>query len=107
MAATTTTQAPRPSFQSPPHIIIPKLVQSRDTWKSKATQRKHELKKAQIRTRDLTASRLLWKQRALAAEQKAQLLQEQLEQAQAQLQQAQAEITRLQEDQKKTRSSHP
>ena len=45
------------AFRSPPRILIPKLAQSRDKWKAKAGRRKRELKKAQIRGRDLAASR--------------------------------------------------
>jgi len=44
-------------FQTPPRILIPKLVASRDGWKSKAGARKKALKAAQIRIRDLEASR--------------------------------------------------
>jgi hypothetical protein len=45
------------AFQTPPRILIPKLLRSRDAWKVKATQRKAERKALQIRVRDLTASR--------------------------------------------------
>jgi hypothetical protein len=89
------------SFRSPPRILIPKLVESRDKWKAKATRRKRELKKEQIRSRDLGASRERWKERALAAEQRLQTLQQQIDETQGQLEQARAEVTRLQEAQKK------
>jgi hypothetical protein len=52
------------AFQTPPRILIPKLVRSRDAWKDKATQRKRQNKALQIRVRDLTASRLRHRQRA-------------------------------------------
>ena len=51
-------------FQTPPRILIPKLLRSRDAWKVKATQRKAERKALQIRIRDLTASRTRHRQRA-------------------------------------------
>ena len=95
---------PKPStfdFRTPPRILIPKLVISRDKWKVKATLRKRRLHKEKIRTRDLSLSRQQWKDRALAAESKNQELQRQLERSQADLAQAQAEIARLEEDSKK------
>ena len=51
-------------FQTPPRILIPKLLRSRDAWKVKATQRKAERKALQIRVRDLTASRARHRSRA-------------------------------------------
>lgn len=45
------------AFSTPPRILIPKLLRSRDAWKIKATQRKAERKALQIRVRDLIASR--------------------------------------------------
>ncbi len=52
------------AFQTPPRILIPKLLRSRDAWKIKATQRKAERKALQIRVRDLVASRDRHRQRA-------------------------------------------
>jgi hypothetical protein len=101
MERPTTSNEAAPSFSSPPRILIPKLVESRDKWKAKATRRKHELKKEQIRSRDLCASRERWKERALAAEEQFQILQQQRDEAQRQLEQARAEIASLQEAQKK------
>jgi hypothetical protein len=75
----TTKDVPTP-YRSPPRILIPKLVQSRDNWKAKANQRSGDLKKAQIRNRDLTLSRDRWKQRALAADQEILALRQQLQQ---------------------------
>ena len=57
-----------PGFQTPPRILIPKLVKSRDGWKQKANARKRKLKAAKVRVRDLEASRDSWRERALAAE---------------------------------------
>jgi chromosome segregation ATPase len=51
-------------FLTPPRILIPKLLRSRDAWKAKATQRKAQRKALQIRVRDLTASRDRHRQRA-------------------------------------------
>lgn len=52
------------AFQTPPRILIPKLLRSRDAWKVKATQRKAERKTLQIRVRDLIASRARHRRRA-------------------------------------------
>jgi hypothetical protein len=52
------------AFQTPPRILIPKLLRSRDAWKVKATQRKAERKALQIRVRDLAASRVRHRSRA-------------------------------------------
>jgi len=101
MEAGTTSSNATPAFSSPPRVLIPKLVESRDKWKAKATRRKRELKKEQIRSRDLCASRERWKERALAAEQQLQTLQQQLSEAQRQLEQARAEVAPLQEAQKR------
>jgi len=101
MECPTTPNNTIPSFSSPPRILIPKLVESRDKWKAKATRRKRELKKEQIRSRDLCASRKRWKERALAAEQQLLPLQQQFDEARRQLEQARTEIASLQEAQKK------
>jgi hypothetical protein len=52
------------SFLTPPRILVPKLVGSRDGWKAKATDRKKRLKVAHIRVRDLENSREGWRQKA-------------------------------------------
>ena len=88
-------------FRTPPRILIPKLVSSRDKWKAKATARKRLYRKERIRSRDLAHSRQRWKDRALAAEQKLQELQQQQQRAEADLLQARSEIAQLQEDAKK------
>ena len=62
--------ATTPAFRTPTRILIPKLVNSRDGWKTKANERKKRLKAARIRIRDLEASRKVWRQRAEAAEEK-------------------------------------
>ncbi len=53
-----------PAFRTPPRILIPKLVRSRDAWKAKATNRKAQRKALEIRVRDLEASRDLHRRRA-------------------------------------------
>jgi chromosome segregation ATPase len=88
-------------FRSPPRILIPKLVQSRDTWKAKAGTRKRQLKAAQIRCRDLGLSRARWKNRAQASAQRIQELDQQLADTRQQLEQAHAQVAALQEDVKK------
>lgn len=45
------------TFRTPPRILIPKLVKSRDAWKAKAAARKAQRKALEIRVRDLEASR--------------------------------------------------
>ncbi len=77
------------------------MAASRDGWKSKAGERKRRLKAAQIRVRDLEASRQCWHDRADAAERKADQLDQQLAQAQQALAAAQAEVERLRDDLKK------
>src|ERR1700722_2299649 len=96
-------RSPVVTFRTPPRILIPKLVEGRDAWKVKATQRKAKLKAEKIRSRDLLTSRELWKKRALAAEQNAHAIADQLRQTQSQFQQAQATIGQLQQEvEKKT-----
>ena len=70
------------TFLTPPRILVPKLVDSRDGWKAKATQRKKKLKAARIRIRDLEMSRQGWKQKNRDAENRIAELQRQLAQAQ-------------------------
>ena len=52
------------SFATPARILIPKLVRSRDAWKTEATQRKAQRKALQIRVRDLVLSRDLHRRHA-------------------------------------------
>jgi hypothetical protein len=52
------------SFATPSRILIPKLVRSRDAWKTKASQRKAQRKALEIRVRDLNVSRDLHRRRA-------------------------------------------
>ena len=70
------------SFQTPPRILIPKLLCSRDGWKRRAGARKKRIKKQTVRIRDLECSRAKWKERARQAETKLDDLREQLQHAQ-------------------------
>jgi len=56
MDSPTTTRSAS-NFSTPPRILIPKLVRSRDQWKAKATARKQQYRKEQIHSRDLKISR--------------------------------------------------
>jgi chromosome segregation ATPase len=89
-------------FRTPPRILIPKLVHSRDRWKAKATTRKCQHRKEKIRSRDLAHSRRCWKGRARDAEQELQELRQQLQRAQADLAEAHSQIAELQDDLKKS-----
>lgn len=89
------------SFTSPARVLIPKLVESRDNWKAKASQRKRDLKKAEIRNRDLNLSRTRWKERAEQAEQALLAAQQQLQQVQRQLEQTRDELNLLQQQEEK------
>ena len=51
-------------FRTPPRILIPKLVRSRDQWKAKATARKRQYRQEKIHSRDLESSRERWKEGA-------------------------------------------
>ncbi len=82
-------------FQTPPRILIPKLLRSRDAWKAKATLRKQQRKSLLIRVRDLTASRLRHRQRAEELAEQRDQLRLQLEHTQAQLAQARAQAAPL------------
>lgn len=88
-------------FRSPPHILIPALVESRDKWKEKAKQRNDKLKDAQDRIHELTNSRESWKQRVEDAESQLLALQEQLEQTRILLEHARDEIALLESPREK------
>lgn len=98
MDGSTTTAA---VFRTPQRILIPKLLASRQGWKTKAGERKRLLKAARIRVRDLEASRERWRQRATDAERQVAQLRSQLQQAQQQLADAHAEAEQLRVDAKK------
>lgn len=83
------------AFQTPPRILIPKLVRSRDAWKDKATRRKAHNKALQVRVRDLTASRLRHRQRADRLAEQLDQLRLRLEHTQQQLHQARRQLAGL------------
>ena len=89
-------------FRTPPRILIPKLVRSRDRWKAKATARKRQYRREVVRSRDLALSRQRWKDRARAAEQKLEEFRQQLQRAVADLAEARAQIAQPQDDSKKS-----
>lgn len=70
------------TFRTPPRILIPKLVGSRDGWKAKAAERKKKLKAARIRVRDLENSRADGRQKNSDAQLRIAELERQLAQAQ-------------------------
>jgi len=94
------------SFRTPTRILLPKLLVSRDGWKGKAAERKRKLKAAEIKNRDLEASRQLWKERAAESQRECAQLREQLRLSQQQLDEAQAEVARLRDDEKKVAAGH-
>jgi chromosome segregation ATPase len=81
-----------PTFQTPPRILIPKLLRSRDAWKAKATQRQAQRKALQIRVRDLTVSREGCRQRVELLQQAVHDLQQQLDHARQQAAALQARL---------------
>ena len=70
------------SFLTPPRILIPKLVRSRDGWKRRAHERKRRLKTLTVRVRDLETSRARWKERARQAHTQLEQLQHELRETQ-------------------------
>ncbi|OWK41236.1 hypothetical protein FRUB_04599 [Fimbriiglobus ruber] len=66
------------AFHTPPRILIPKLVRSRDAWRAKATARKAERKALTIRVRDLEASRAGHRARAEQLQERVTQLEQQL-----------------------------
>jgi chromosome segregation ATPase len=89
----------RNSFRTPLRILLPKVIKSRDAWKTKSDRRKAKLKAAKITIRDCTASRDRWRERAEQFAQENRKLREQLEQAQRERTQLQAQLA--EEDKKK------
>ena len=47
--------------RTPVRLLVPKLLKSRDDWKSKCRQRRDQNKALQIKVRDLAASREAWR----------------------------------------------
>jgi multidrug resistance efflux pump len=82
----------RQSFRTPVRILVPKLLKSRNRWKAKSDHRKAKLKAAQIKIRDCSASRDMWRERAEALAQENLQLREQLEHATRERTQMQAQL---------------
>ena len=92
MDGTPTMTELRPAFRTPSRILLPKLLKSRDGWKAKSHQRKAQLKAAQIKIRDLSASRTRWRDQAAQLETENQQLRARLERAERELQLSQAAL---------------
>jgi len=56
------------NFKTPLARLVCHLFHSREKWKARALDNQQELRKFQVRTRDLEASRQQWKERAKQAE---------------------------------------
>ena len=82
----------REKYRTPTRILLPKLLKSRDDWKAKSDARKVKLKAAQIKIRDLTVSRDLWRERVEQPQSQTRQLQEQLQQALRERDEARAEL---------------
>jgi hypothetical protein len=89
------------TFRTPVRILLPKLLKSRDGWKAKSHQRKAKLKSANIKIRDLSASRDKWRQRTEQLEEESSQFQERLERAERELEQARTALTQFEEAKKK------
>lgn len=91
----------RKTFRSPLHVWVPNLLKSRDNWKVKAQQRRHQGKLDQLTIRDLTRSRESWRQQARQLQQQVQQQNEQLEQLRRERDQAVADAADATAAQKK------
>lgn len=56
------------NFKTPLARLVRYLFQSREKWKARALENQKELRKIQVKTRDLEVSRKQWKERAQQAE---------------------------------------
>jgi hypothetical protein len=56
------------NFKTPLARLVRHLFQSREKWKVRALENQKELRKSQVKTRDLEVSRSQWKERAKQAE---------------------------------------
>ena len=56
------------NFKTPLARLVRHLFQSREKWKTRALENQQELRKFQVKTRDLESSRNQWKERAKQAE---------------------------------------
>ena len=101
MAGTATMTEIRQSFRTPLHILVPKLLASRDNWKAKSDRRKRTLKLANLKIRDLSLSRDNWRQRHEQLLHRHRQLQAQLEQLQRERDQARAALDERHDAKKK------
>jgi chromosome segregation ATPase len=101
MDGVTTAPSIRHGYRSPLPILVPKLVLSRDNWKAKSDRRKHQLKLANLKIRDLTRSRDSWREQTRQLQQQNRNLQQQLEQIRTERDQTQAALAKAQDAQKK------
>lgn len=101
MDGLTTPTTHRRSYRTPVSILVPKLVQSRDNWKAKSDRRKHQLKLANLKIRDLTRSRDSWRDQCRETQQQNHNLQQQLEQVASERDRAQAALAQATDAQKK------
>ena len=101
MDGTATMSEIRATFRTPIRILLPKLLKSRGDWKIKSDQRKAKLKSAQIKIRDLSASRDMWRERTARFEEENTQLRERLQQAERDLAETRAALTQLEAAQKK------
>jgi hypothetical protein len=88
------------NFRTPIRILLPKLLNSRDAWKTKSHQRKAQLKAAKIKIRDLDISRTRWRKQHQQLHADHQVLQaqyQQLHSEHAQLKQRLADAERERE----------
>jgi hypothetical protein len=56
------------NFKTPLARLVRYLFQSREKWKARALENQKDLRKSQVKNRDLEASRNKWKERAKRAE---------------------------------------
>jgi hypothetical protein len=101
MDGTATMSEIRQTFHTPIRILLPKLLKSRDDWKAKSHERKAHLKSAQIKIRDLSASRDKWRERTEQLQEQNDQLQERLERVERERDAARAALTQFADAQKK------
>ena len=101
MDGTATMSEIRRTFRTPVRILLPKLLKSRNDWKTKSDERKAKLKSAQTKIRDLSASRAMWRERAEHFEEDNRQLRERAERAERELEQTRAALTLREDAQKK------
>lgn len=82
----------RENFRTPLRILVPKLLKGRDDWKAKSHRRKAKLKQANIKIRDLSASRDMWRERTGQLQTEKRELQDSLARAEQELEQARAAL---------------